>query len=29
MKTKSGLTFEFTKTHNKKLLAIDSLLAKS
>lgn len=29
MKTKSGLTFEFVKTHNKKILAIDSLLAKS
>jgi len=29
MKTKSGLSFEFTKTHNKKLLAIDAMLAKS
>jgi len=29
MKTKSGLAFEFTKTQNKKLLAIDAILAKS
>jgi len=29
MKTKSGLSFEFVKTGNKKILAIDSILAKS
>jgi hypothetical protein len=29
MRTKSGLSFEFVKTSNKKILAIDSLLAKS
>jgi hypothetical protein len=29
VKTKSGLSFEFLKTKNKKILAIDSMLAKS
>ncbi len=28
-KTKSGLAFEFVKTSNKKILAIDSMLGKS
>ena len=28
MKTKSGMTFEFVKTANKKILAIDAVLAK-
>lgn len=27
VKTKSGLSFEFLKTTNKKILAIDSVLA--
>lgn len=27
VKTKSGLSFEFSKTSNKKILAVDSLLA--
>ncbi len=27
VKTKSGLHFEFVKTKNKKILAIDSILA--
>jgi hypothetical protein len=28
VKTKSGLNFEFLKTRNKKILAIDSVLAR-
>ncbi len=29
VKTKSGLQFEFLKTKNKKILAIDSMLSGS
>jgi len=29
VKTKSGLSFEFVKTSNKKILAIDGILAKA
>jgi hypothetical protein len=29
VKTQSGLAFEFVKTKNKKILAIDSMLAGS
>jgi hypothetical protein len=29
VKTKSGLAFEFLKTSNKKILALDSVIAKS
>ncbi len=28
VKTKSGLSFEFAKTSDKKILALDSLLSK-
>lgn len=27
VKTKSGLSFEFVKTRNKKILAVDNVLA--
>lgn len=29
VKTKSGLSFELIKTKNKKILAIDSIIAKA